>query len=418
MKEAHLSYLDTIFIKTKSGENNSSGSITPRTTTNKAILDQVSISSEANKTYQEQKSIKFRKVSEQLQSDLEISHIKNGLLNQLKNLENAEEQKTTENKLEKVTKDIGIIEEKQKLMGNSTQDNCDIIDFGFETIYQENINNSNEVNEDTPAVLRYGLNKERLTALVGSYIEEGLLHPYEIELFKLAIGYLNKTQSAEVYTQNVMLETPYANNAILVDIFDRSTGFINIEENRRTHTVVLWKKTNDQIMLIDPSNINFSNHLVRVFNANLSLPNIEGGTIYGTQRRETGYSEYTDLIPQPRDCVDIAVKIAFEINEQQKEGTNIEQINENVFSQISNKRKLSKHLDKIDGTFIRELQSSNKDIRREAKQFLEDETTQFIAPKMQSEMRNLISIREAYQACNTLFSKTKNIIPNTSSKKK
>ena len=414
--------LNTTFNRTKSSSiDNLDGSITPSTTTKKAILDQVSISPQTNKTYQEQKSIKFCEVSEKLEQDLKQSYARHDLLIQLKNLEDTEEQKTTEDKLKKVTEDISTLKAKQESISSSQSipDNCDITSFGFETVYQENIqaNMNDELNEDIPAVLRYGLNKDILTA--GSYIEKGLLHPYERELFRLAIDYLGKTDSAEIYTQSS--KELYASNAVLVDIFDRSAGFVNAGDNQ-THTVVLWKKTGREIVLIDPSNVNFSNHLIseisQVFNVNLSLPNIEGSTIYGTQGSPTGYSEYIAPNPLPRDCVDIAVKIAFEINEQQKIVGDFNLVEKNVFSQISNKRKLSKHLDKIDGTFIRELQSSNKDIRREAKQFLEDETTQFIAPKMQSEMRNLISIREAYQAYNTLFSKTKNIIPNTSSKKK
>ena len=123
----------------------------------------------------------------------------------------------------------------------------------------------------------------------------------------------------------------------------------------------------------------------------------------GTQRRETGYSEYTDLIPQPRDCVDIAVKIAFEINEQQKEGTNIEQINENVFSQISNKKALNTVTQIIDGTFIRELQSSNKNIRRDAKQALG--TMQEVLQIINKETKNsasLTTINQIHQKYNSV----------------
>lgn len=361
-------------------------------------------------------------MSGKLEQDLQLKNREKGLLNELS--QDLNSKYIQSDYLSKIDEELQSLQHKQELISRSQsiEDNCDIIDFGFETIYQENIreNGGNEVSEDTPAVLRYGLNKDILTA--GSYIEKGLLHPYEIALFEKAIDYLNQTKSAEAYIQDITPDKSYVNNAVLVDIFDRSTGFVDAGDNQ-THTVVLWKKTNDQIMLIDPSNINFSNHLCDplttcFFGVTILPSQPNGQVIYGTQGKPTGYSEYDYPNPLPRDCVDIAVKVAFEINEQQKIVGDFNLVEKNVFSQISNKRKLSKHLDKIDGTFIRELQSSNKDIRREAKQFLEDETTQFIAPKMQSEMRNLISIREAYQAYNTLFSKTKNIIPNTISKKK
>ena len=416
MKEVYLSHLDTTFIKTKSGINNLSGSITPRTATKKAILDTVKIEQNV-KPYQEQKDIKFSEALEKLKLDLEQNLIRYKLLTQLKDLEDAEEQKITENKLKKVTENISIIEARQKSMtkSQSVSDNCDIMGFGFETIYQKGIaeNDSDELYENTPAVLRYGLNTGRLTDLKGSYIEKGLLHPYEIELFGLAINYLGKTESAEAYVQNMSLDKLYANNAVLVDIFDRSTGFVNADDNQ-THTVVLWKKTDGEIVLIDPSNVNFSNHLnsqiSQIFKITVSLPTVKGDVIYGTQGKFTGYSGYDIQDPLPRDCIDIAVKIAFEINEQQKENTDIGQIEENVFSQISNKSKLNDAVKKINGTFIRELQSSNKDIRIDAKQSLGNQDTQLIASRVKNEMRNLVNIKAVSDAYKLLKDITNGVV--------
>ena len=360
--------LNTTFTKTKlSSIDNLDGSITPTTTTNKAILDQVSISSQTNKIYQAQKSNKFYEVLGKLGQDLELKYKE---LSHLKTLSEMGNKHIKSNMLDEVEKDIGIIEEKQKLMGNSTQDNCDIIDFGFETIYQEGIaeNSDGELNEDTPAVLRYGLNKERLTALVGSYIEEGLLHPYERELFRLAIGYLSEAPSAEAYIQDITPGKPYANNAVLVDIFDRSTGFVNAGDNQ-THTVVLWKKTDDVTMLIDPSNVKFSEDIANIYS--FTIANVLGGTIYSTNGKRTEYVSYEEEIAKPRDCIDIAVKIAFEINEQQKEGTNIQQIEQNVYQQISNISNIKSNPIKIlNTTFIRELQSTNSTARKDVNELL------------------------------------------------
>ena len=139
---------------------------------------------------------------------------------------------------------------------------------------------------------------------------------------------------------------------------------------------------------------------------------------YGTQGNTTGYSEYNDN-PLPRDCVDIAVKIVFEINEQQKvQSIDLNMIEQNVFSQISNKKKLNVNVVTIDNTFIRELQSSSVSERRKAKQCLGDQDTQLIAPRMKNEMRNLVNIKAVFDAYNFLKQNTDGVVLNLSSKKK
>lgn len=52
--------------------------------------------------------------------------------------------------------------------------------------------NKGTINPAIPAVIRYGLNTESkaLDSLVGSYIEKGMLHPYEETLFQKAFDYL------------------------------------------------------------------------------------------------------------------------------------------------------------------------------------------------------------------------------------
>ena len=55
---------------------------------------------------------------------------------------------------------------------------------------------------------------------------------------------LDKVYSADNYIKGAD-KASYANNVVLVDIFDRSTSFVNAGSNQ-THTVVLWKKTNDK----------------------------------------------------------------------------------------------------------------------------------------------------------------------------
>ena len=370
MKAAHLLHLDTTFVKTKElGIDNSSGSITPRTTTKKVILDQVSTSPQANKIYQEQKSIKSCEVLGKLERDLQSRYEEKNLLSELSQRNSKYIQSDYLSKIDEELQSLQY-ELERIIKSQSIQDNCDIISFGFETIYQEGIaeNSDGELNEDTPAVLRYGLNKDNLIPLEGSYIEKGLLHPYEIELFRLAIGYLNMTPSSEAYIQDTTPGKPYANNAVLVDIFDRSTDFVN-EGNNQTHTVVLWRKRDNETMLIDPSNVNFSKNIANIYD--FTTAKIPGNTIYSTNGKHTEYVSYEEEIAKPRDCVDIAVKIAFEINEQQKEGTGIEQIEQNVYRQISNISSIKLNpIKTLNTTFIRELQSTSNTTRKSANSLL------------------------------------------------
>ena len=239
----------------------------------------------------------------------------------------------------------------------------EIQNFGFQTIYQEGIANSDDIKTVLPAVFRYGLDSESpdLENIVGSYIEIGTLHPYEQALFDNAFKYLSKTISAEKYlSDNNKVE--YPNNVVLVDIFDRSTGSIN-EGSDQTHTIVLWKRKDNEIFLIDPSNINYSKHLSNNFNVIPLEP--AKNIFYGSAGKETGYSDYLTNDPKPRDCVDIAVKIAFELNEQQKvsELDNLPQITDSLQKRLSNQKILAPHLILVKNDFVRTLQSSNKDTR-------------------------------------------------------
>lgn len=298
----------------------------------------------------------------------------------------------------------------------------------FELDYQENIN-PNAVQEQEemkqeesqsqvpstqgPLVKRFGINPQAVGSAAGYNITYDRLHYVEREVFRFAIQELSEKPSAqELQGQQILEEYPH--NVVVVDIFSREQGIIKATQAGfpETHTVVLWKKEHNTIVLIDPSHVKFSQHIstqqiqVLVTLTDFSIIPIKprGDIVYGTQGKPTGYSKYDHLIPQPRDCIDIAVKIALEINEHQQAGIKSEQIEENVFSQISNKKALSKAVRSIDNAFIRELQSSSKDTRIGAKQFLEDEQVQLITPKVIN--KNLISVKQSYEAYTNLEQST------------
>jgi len=91
-----------------------------------------------------------------------------------------------------------------------------------------------------------------------------------------------------------------------------------------------------------------------------------------------GYSSYDEKMPKPRDCIDIAVKIGFELEELQLDkktrGEKEFSIYEAVCHQISNNKKTSPVVGHfLDCTFIRELQSTRKDIRRATQAYLKEQ---------------------------------------------
>lgn len=127
------------------------------------------------------------------------------------------------------------------------------------------------------------------------------LHPLEVLLIKEAVSHLSSADN------------------VLVDIFAReSDGKIKMQESKlETHTIVLHKNSQKEVVVIDPSNSDFSKHLA----SNVNKMFISGAL-----------GSYVDILVSPkqlkiyepaskdnigpnfdqyRDCIDIAVKIAF-----------------------------------------------------------------------------------------------------------
>jgi len=361
--------LDQSFQKLKVSDiKNDSGSITPKTTTNKIILDKVEISSGALKLYEENIFKRVNETISKLDKDLKQNIQKLEPLKQLTSID-----KVYTKDLEKTELEVISIEDKISSIKKSTliqiKDNSN---FGFKTIYQEAINeNDNSIRNDVPAVLRYGLNTESdtLKNLVGSYIEKGVLHPYEEALFIEAINYLKNVESTEQYIKDVY---EYPNNVVLVDIFDRSKGFIN-EGHNQTHTIALWKKKDNELVLIDPSNVSFSSDIAKILKINSMI--VPGNQIYFPGNNKTGYSDYSEILPKPRDCIDVAVKIGFELNELQKQKVDIKNIENNLLANIANTKAANKLIRAIglDQCHVREFQSSNQEIRVFARQTITDD---------------------------------------------
>lgn len=106
---------------------------------------------------------------------------------------------------------------------------------------------------------------------------------------------------------------------ILIDLFPRGTkpndkGMINIpkdDEPVDTHTVVLYN-TGKKILIIDPNNPQFSAHLAN-FNPLVLEATYTPNNLYKIYSRPEG-SKTGFASDKFRDCIDIAVKLAFGLN--------------------------------------------------------------------------------------------------------
>ena len=259
---------------------------------------------------------------------------------------------------------------------DSYEDNAFFID------YQDGFNEAESASK--PRVRRFGINPYNLSEMKQNTISKDKLHPLENHLLLCSIDHLYNISGAVDSMQPGIKNSNYPNNIVLVDIFERNdtkqkftkgdTGFFAV------HTIVLWKKADKEICVIDPSQEKFSLHVVDVLRKQLlgdqiiiyssGIQNIYGTSIY-KNNAEIGYSDYQDVSPKARDCIDIAVKLAFELNEKQKEsGAMVESILPTVTQNISNNKQTAEYLNQIDHVVIRELHSSDSKLRVETKEHL------------------------------------------------
>jgi hypothetical protein len=290
-------------------------------------------------------------------------------------------------------------------------------DFMFTINYQCNINPARATSPAPlglpigPQVMRFGINPEALDGAVTdkSYtIPANQLHFVEKEVLKLALDRLSRTLLPTTFEEGV-----FAHNVVVVDIFAREkAGLKKITgtDSPEIHAIVLWKPVEEYIVIIDLNKREFSEHIIGKLNSKcegtitFTAPPIPGSVIYTTQGKETGYSNYTDPHPKARDCIDVAVKLAFEINEQEQAMRSItrrgisledpETITGHVIERISNRKRLNPAVTELDETVLREIQSSDKNTRDRAITYLLENTPMIKKIKKNLDSPSLQSIQE------------------------
>lgn len=218
-------------------------------------------------------------------------------------------------------------------------------------------------------VKRFVIDPEATRDQIGQSFIIGRLHDAERPLFEKAFEQI----------------IDFSEAVVLVDIFKRDSSNSPHDEYKITkdekrnkaeiHTICLWKSQVNKIFIIDPSNSSFSNHLVRsrllsdlhgeLLNNNVKIEIMQhqGGSknrpdpkFYSSSfGRRIGISNY-----DARDCIDIAVKIAFTIvREKGCEESNIQK----KINLLSNSSAVNRGLGIENEILLRELQSSDSNKR-------------------------------------------------------
>ena len=116
------------------------------------------------------------------------------------------------------------------------------------------------------------------------------------------------------------------NKIVLVDLFPRAlnsktegipVGTIKLSENIETHTALLYS-AGEKILVIDPNNPQFSAFLKNVNPSIIQSSYRADDKIY-TRAGESGLESW-------RDCIDVAVKLAFALNSSENTYLNIESV--------------------------------------------------------------------------------------------
>ncbi len=207
------------------------------------------------------------------------------------------------------------------------------------------------------------------TSLCGQYTIKRFTNPDEQTAFNQACDHLkDKSSFAEILPS--LGGSIVSDNVVLVDI-NAPDGF---------HTICLWKTDPDTIRVLDPTNISMTCEKIWNLAQTAGAKNIQFETfgkcdpsnIKATMEKDIRfYGPKKGAINHPigiedgmrRDCIDIAVKIAFAIVEGQKDiagNSTVEALVLGYVMPISNQKSINGVLQKAsDGTCMRGLQNSD-----------------------------------------------------------
>lgn len=198
----------------------------------------------------------------------------------------------------------------------------------YEDIYENNSGNK---------VVRYGLNPDELKKFAISYNNNWLSNPdlYHKEASQSQgkkSGKSEKNESSDKilsFIEIISIQKAFQDMQLstaktaLIDIFEKDEkGQISFNSQTNlpeTHTIVLYKNSEKDFVVIDPTDSSYSTHIASYINKMLIGSDISISTsqknvqIYFPKKDQTGPN-----LDQYRDCIDIAVKLAFGLNNYSK----------------------------------------------------------------------------------------------------
>lgn len=227
---------------------------------------------------------------------------------------------------------------------------------------------------------RLGINKN-LTAL----IREKKFKTKNKELLK---EYLLELEELLMQDAIALLEKTTSSSAVAIDIFERridvsdSTKYIISLSELDTHTVVLWKyinaADNPKIVVIDPNRGSYSTPIyskiekltTSKYEIKALLPD-ENIIFYSTRGLTPGYTDYNQEQHLPRNCIDLAIKIIFCLNNlMQEERCSFEYIKFALLD-LSNQFYFFDYGYLFNNTPLREIQSSSPEMREATRQIID-----------------------------------------------
>ena len=175
----------------------------------------------------------------------------------------------------------------------------------------------------------------------------------------------NNTNNYKLMSQNVSLtehekfvtklaiDCLFKDNAktVLVDVFERDkAGLVSSTE---AHTVVLYNIENKKILVIDPSNPQFSSHLANFAPDLIEVSYSDKIKIYQPPEKANEKGWVGPNLNQWRDCVDIAVKLAFGLNVVLKDYKDLKTImSDDIIQCVSNN-------DEINTSILKDIQNKH-----------------------------------------------------------
>ena len=263
-----------------------------------------------------------------------------------------------------------------------------------------------------PIIKRFAININNTKYLIGQTAanpKQKSLNNIEEEAFKIALKELSIPNTHVVLVdvfvrEEIRVQASTSKNKNDVEYRIKKDSKTNSSE---IHTICLWKKAADTIEIIDPTDSKFTDYLENC------LKSLSPNWSYKPQRHHLSYQEksiedrfyFRGITPEgkkegdSRDCIDIAVKIAFSICNGLEENLSTIEIQQSI-KKLSNLQSVNKTIGlekegfkaSTDGTLLRELQKSDLLIRQDTLTKLENNKlgTQYLSIDTIKEL-NLLS---------------------------